>query len=78
MTTDDAEHGSCDYDSAVAELGGDFTSGTATANGTTIHYVCGGRGPVLVLLHGFPQDWFAWRRVMPRLAESFTVIPRRG
>ena len=74
MMTDDAEHGSRDYDSAVAELGGDFISGTATANGTTIHYVRGGRGPALVLLHGFPQDWFEWRRLMPRLAESFTVI----
>jgi pimeloyl-ACP methyl ester carboxylesterase len=74
MTTDDAEHRSRDYDSAVAELGRDFTSGTATANGTTIHYVRGGRGPALVLLHGFPQDWFEWRRLMPRLAESFTVI----
>ena len=67
MMTDDAERSSRDYDSAVAELGGDFISGTATANGTTIHYVRGGRGPALVLLHGFPQDWFEWRRLMPRL-----------
>ena len=74
MMTDDAERSSRDYDSAVAELGRDFASGTATANGTTIHYVRGGRGPALVLLHGFPQDWFEWRRLMPRLAESFTVI----
>jgi pimeloyl-ACP methyl ester carboxylesterase len=34
---------------------------TANVNGTTIHYVRGGRGPALVLLHGFPQDWFEWR-----------------
>lgn len=74
MMTDDAERSSRDYDSAVAELGRDVASGTATANGTTIHYVRGGRGPALVLLHGFPQDWFEWRRLMPRLAESFTVI----
>ena len=33
-----------------------------------------GAGPALVLIHGFPQDWFEWRRVMPRLAERFTVI----
>ncbi len=60
MMTDNAEH-------TVAELGGDFASGTTTANGTTIHYVRGGRGPALVLLHGFPQDCTAWDRVAPTL-----------
>jgi hypothetical protein len=74
MMTDDVEHRRRDYDSAVADLGRDFTSGTAAANGTTIHYVRGGGGPALVFLHGFPQDWFEWRRLMPRLAESFSVI----
>ena len=59
---------------AVAQLGPGFTSATAPANGTTLHYVRGGSGPVLVLLHGFPQDWFEWRRLMPRLARRFTVI----
>jgi pimeloyl-ACP methyl ester carboxylesterase len=60
--------------SAVAELGGDFLSETAHSNGTTIHYVRGGHGPALVLIHGFPQDWFEWRRVMPQLAKRFTVL----
>ena len=56
------------------ELGAGFAAGTADVNATTIHYVRGGRGPALVLLHGFPQDWFEWRRVMPRLSQQFTVI----
>jgi pimeloyl-ACP methyl ester carboxylesterase len=47
---------------------------TVDVNGTTIHYVREGQGPALVLLHGFPQDWYEWRRVMPRLARHFTVI----
>lgn len=38
------------------------------------HIVEGGRGPTLVLLAGFPQSWYAWRRVMPLLAEHFHVI----
>jgi pimeloyl-ACP methyl ester carboxylesterase len=63
-----------DRDAVVARLGGDFVSGTETVNGTTIHFVRGGSGPAVVLLHGFPQDWFEWRRVMPRLAENLTVI----
>jgi len=74
MKTDDAEHRGRDRDVAVAQLGGGFVSETAIANGTTIHYVRGGSGPTLVLLHGFPQDWFEWRRLMPRLAQSFTVL----
>jgi pimeloyl-ACP methyl ester carboxylesterase len=74
MKTDDAEQRGRDRDVAVAQLGGGFVSETAIANGTTIHYVRGGSGPTLVLLHGFPQDWFEWRRLMPRLAQSFTVL----
>src|ERR1700761_7865552 len=58
----------------MSELGSAFTGGTADVNGTTLHYVRGGSGPALVLLHGFPQDWFEWRRMMPRLARRFTVV----
>jgi hypothetical protein len=73
MRTDDAGRREPDSDPALARLGGDFASGTAAVNGTTIHYVRGGRGPALVLLHGFPQDWFEWRRLMPLITE--TLIP---
>jgi len=55
-------------------LSEEFASETATVNGTTIHYVRGGKGPPLVLLHGFPQDWSEYRAIMPRLAKRFTVI----
>ena len=33
-----------------------------------------GAGPVVLLLHGWPQTWFAWHGVMPRLAKRFTVV----
>jgi pimeloyl-ACP methyl ester carboxylesterase len=59
---------------AVEELGGGFVSRTIQVNGTCIHYVRGGTGPTAVLLHGFPQDWYEWRQVMPRLAQRFTVL----
>jgi pimeloyl-ACP methyl ester carboxylesterase len=39
-----------------------------------MHYVIGGSGTPIVLLHGFPNTWYAWRDVMPRLAEHHTVI----
>ncbi|HZD36748.1 MAG TPA: alpha/beta fold hydrolase [Nitrososphaeraceae archaeon] len=44
-------------------------------NGITMHYVMGGEGEPIVLLHGWPQTWYEWRKVMPILAENnFTVI----
>jgi pimeloyl-ACP methyl ester carboxylesterase len=52
----------------------DFSETTAYANGITINYVRGGTGPTLVLLHGYPQTWYMWRKVLPALAEHFTVI----
>jgi pimeloyl-ACP methyl ester carboxylesterase len=35
-----------------------------------IHYVVGGEGPVMVLLHGFPQHWREWRLIMPALVDA--------
>jgi pimeloyl-ACP methyl ester carboxylesterase len=51
-----------------------FTEASARANGITINYVRGGSGPTLVLLHGYPQTWYMWRKVMPTLSEHYTVI----
>lgn len=51
-----------------------FTHHTAIANGVRLHYVIGGQGDPVVLLHGWPQTWYEWRQVMPALAERYTVI----
>ncbi|UJW30339.1 alpha/beta hydrolase [Saccharothrix sp. AJ9571] len=51
-----------------------FSHGTVAVQGTTLHYVRGGSGPPLVLLHGWPQTWWEWSKVMPSLAEHHTVI----
>ena len=61
-------------DPAVTRLPDGFVSGTAKVNGTTLHYVRGGTGPALILVHGFPQDWYEWHAIMPRLAKQFTVV----
>jgi pimeloyl-ACP methyl ester carboxylesterase len=61
-------------DSGLAMMGGEFVSGTAQANGTTLHYVRGGTGSAVILLHAFPEDWYAYHRVMPLLAKRFTVV----
>lgn len=39
-----------------------------------MHYVVGGQGEPLVLLHGWPQTWYEWFEIMPALAERYTVI----
>ena len=39
-----------------------------------MHYVIGGQGDPVVLLHGWPQTWYEWRHVMPALARNYTVI----
>jgi len=39
-----------------------------------IHYVTLGKGPLLVLIHGFPDYWYSWRDQMPELAKHFRVV----
>ncbi|WP_406099024.1 alpha/beta fold hydrolase [Streptomyces sp. NBC_01013] len=53
-----------------------FTHRWVHAGGVRLHAVEGGqpRGPVVVLLAGFPQTWWAWRKVMPVLADRCHVI----
>lgn len=57
----------------VARLPG-FTSATAQVNGTSLHYVIGGRGAPVVLLPGWPQTWWTFNRIMPDLAQRYQVI----
>ena len=55
-------------------LGKEFASETVRVNGITLHCVRGGNGPAVILIHGFPQDWFEYHAIMPHLAKKFTVI----
>jgi pimeloyl-ACP methyl ester carboxylesterase len=51
-----------------------FSHNTASVNGIQLHYVIGGHGDPVVLLHGWPETWYAWHKVMPALAKNYTVI----
>lgn len=51
-----------------------FVHKYATVNGIKIHYVTGGKGEPLLLIHGFGQNWFMWNRIMPELSRHFTII----
>jgi pimeloyl-ACP methyl ester carboxylesterase len=47
---------------------------TADAGRLRVHYAEAGEGPPLLLLHGWPQHFWCWRRVVPELASDFRLI----
>jgi pimeloyl-ACP methyl ester carboxylesterase len=51
-----------------------FTSRYVDAGDVRLHAVIGGDGPPLLLIHGWPETWYAWRMVMPALARDFEVV----
>jgi pimeloyl-ACP methyl ester carboxylesterase len=49
--------------------------GYAVSNGVAFHYVAAGeRGPLVLLLHGFPEFWYSWRAQLPALGQHFRVV----
>ena len=51
-----------------------FTNHQLRVNGVEINTVIAGRGPQLLLLHGYPQSHLIWHRVVDELATRFTVV----
>ena len=53
----------------------EIREGYAEVGEVRLHYVEAGEGPLLVLLHGFPEFWFGWRRqIGPLVAAGFRVV----
>ena len=51
------------------------THRTEMVNGLRLHWVEAGEGPLVVLLHGFPEFWYSWRNQIPALADAgFRVV----
>ena len=48
--------------------------GYAENNGVKIHYAALGQGPLVVMIHGFPDFWYTWRHQMEGLSEQFQVV----
>jgi pimeloyl-ACP methyl ester carboxylesterase len=59
---------------AVAVAAEPTEDGYVDSNGVKIHYVAQGKGPLVVLIHGFPDFWYSWHEQMPALAEHFHVV----
>ena len=51
-----------------------FTSRYIDTGDLRLHAVIGVEGPPLLLVHGWPETWYAWRLLMPALARDFQVI----
>jgi pimeloyl-ACP methyl ester carboxylesterase len=51
-----------------------WSHGDADVNGIKLHYVTQGEGPLVLLLHGFPEYWYSWRYQIPFLASRFKVV----
>jgi epoxide hydrolase 4 len=54
--------------------------GLADSSGVKIHYATMGSGPLVVMIHGFPDFWFTWRKQMAGLADKYqtVAIDQRG
>jgi len=48
--------------------------GYVHVNNIRMHYVTAGKGPLMVMLHGFPEFWYSWRHQIPLMAEKFRVV----
>jgi pimeloyl-ACP methyl ester carboxylesterase len=57
-------------DASVVLVGGPWTHRTVRANGIALHIAELGTGPLVLLLHGFPQFWWTWRQQLVDLADA--------
>ena len=60
--------------SNAQDLESKVKEGFADSNGVKIHYATMGSGPLVVMIHGFPDYWYTWRHQMEGLADRFQVV----
>ncbi len=64
----------------AADIESKVTHGYADSNGVKIHYASLGQGPLIVMIHGFPDFWYTWRDQMEALSDKYqcVAIDQRG
>jgi len=62
------------FASAQADILDEVEHGYADNNGVKIHYATVGEGPLVVMIHGFPDFWYSWRHQMEGLKDNFKVV----
>jgi pimeloyl-ACP methyl ester carboxylesterase/heme-degrading monooxygenase HmoA len=60
--------------SPIRPLPAEISAQDTHVNGQTIHYLRAGSGPLMLLVHGYPESSHTWLKVIPKLAKHFTVI----
>jgi pimeloyl-ACP methyl ester carboxylesterase len=58
----------------MSVLEGTWTSKYIITNGVKLHYVTQGDGPLMLMLHGFPEFWYSWRHQIPEFAQDYQVV----
>ncbi len=58
----------------AADLERRVKHGYADSGGVKIHYASLGKGPLVVMIHGFPDYWYTWQRQMEALSDRFHVV----
>lgn len=58
----------------MSVLEGPWKHENIVSNGVKLHYVTQGEGPLMLMLHGFPEFWYSWRHQIPEFAENFKVV----
>jgi epoxide hydrolase 4 len=65
------------FESTISTIGAgtSLRDGFAEIGDVTLHYVEAGNGPLVVLLHGFPEFWYGWReQIAPLVEAGFRVV----
>lgn len=60
--------------SAQADIMDEVDTGHVDNEGVSIHYATMGEGPLLIMIHGFPDFWYSWRHQMEGLSDRFRVV----
>jgi pimeloyl-ACP methyl ester carboxylesterase len=58
----------------MSVLEGSWKHEYITSNGVRLHYVTQGEGPLMLMLHGFPEFWYSWRHQIPEFAKDYKVV----
>src|SRR5260370_36582207 len=56
---------------SAVQLAGPWSHRTVSANGTRFHIAEAGDGPLVLMLHGFPEFWWTWRHQLTWLPEAY-------
>src|SRR3954451_19921740 len=63
------------FTSPAVDAGTDLREGYAQVGDVELHYIEAGDGPLVVLLHGFPEFWYGWReQIAPLVRAGFRVV----